>query len=108
MVEQKGEGLVNGRIFDDMVIIQDQGKFLAESHYVVEHGCQDEVEGGWLRRLEQVEGILAELAVQHLNSANQIEPEARRIVVAFIEGNPRHTPLALRDPGAEHGGLAKA
>jgi len=55
MVEQKGEGVVDGFGLYHVVVIEDEGKRVWDGCNLIGQGCQNRFNRRWLRRLERTQ-----------------------------------------------------
>ena len=81
------------------------------SSYQIDERGQDVIEGGGLRRLERLEEWGKALGMLLIQGRKNIGPEALRVIVFLIQGNPgdqRMRGLQRLDPSREQHRFAEA
>ena len=106
VVDQEGHRAVHLRCLDDVVVVEDQQRPARLQVEVVHHRGQDRF-GRHLGARGHELGRLGELA-HDLQRGDDVLEEPRRVVVGFVEREPRDVDLrAVGQPLAEQGRLAE-
>src|SRR5260221_5411679 len=108
MVHQEGQSFVEVRIREAMEVIQNQGEIGRGPLDRIDQQRQDNLLVRRLRSPQPSEGLSAETWVQSLDSGYRVGPEPDRVVVVFIQRQPRYRLPALRSPLSQEGCFAKA
>ena len=97
VLEQEGHGAVDGKLLDEVIIVEDQDNMLWQGTHVVDEFHQDCVDGRRLGRLE-VQRCGAEAGMQCVQRSEDVAPELCRIILAAVQGDPgeRALPLSRR------------
>jgi hypothetical protein len=92
MLHEIGEGAVNLRLYDQVIVVKDQEKLLSSAHQGIDERLQDVAQGlrRRLLRLQIAQEGSAETWLLALQCRECVGPELHRIVITFIHGNPGH------------------
>ena len=101
------EFLRDGRVGDEMVIIQYQRKFNPGGCDVINEGRHKRLKGWWLGRLKHTLGSLTNIRANFLQGGHQVAEKAGQVVVVFVEGVPGERSFQSGQPGAHQRCLAK-
>ena len=77
MIQQQGQGVMDGRCGDQMIVIQHQQAFLPQCGDVVEQHANQCLRPRRLRRLQQGQGLAADRGGNGLNCGDQIAQKGR-------------------------------
>ena len=92
MLHKIGEGAVNLRLGDQVIVVQDQEKLLGSAHQGIDERLQDISQ--WRRwrllRLQIGQEGSAETWLLAIQRCKRLGPEEHRLIIAFIQGNPGH------------------
>src|SRR5437879_5069526 len=109
MIEQRKQGVVNGLLRDHMVVIQDEHELSVHLLHLLEERGQDGRERRRLWRVQHLSRRLAKGGETGLHCRNDREPEADRIIVWLVKGEPGTSRFGsprlcalLRPPAWEH------
>ena len=107
VLQQKGQGLVDRRSIDGVVVVQHQEEAIWQGRKVVEHGRQDRL--GWrrLRGLERGQRALSHGRGDRLQRGDQISQETGWVAVPFVQRQPGGWQAAGGCPFAGQRSLAK-
>src|SRR5713101_9910131 len=97
MLHEIGEGAVNLRLGDQVIVVEDQEKLLSSAYQGIDERLQDVSQEGSRRllRLQIAQEGRAETRLLAIQCRECVGPELHRIVITFIQGNPCHM-LRLR------------
>ncbi len=91
MLHEIGEGAVNLRLGDQVIVVEDQEKLLGSAHQGIDERLQDVAQGRRrLLRLQIAQEGSAETWLLAIQCRECVGPELHRIVITFIQGNPGH------------------
>src|SRR2546423_633187 len=88
MIEKREQGVVNGLVRDHMVVIQKQDDFSVHLLHLVEERGQDGRERRSLWRVQHRPRRFAKCGQTGPYGGNDREPEADRIIVWLVKGEP--------------------
>ena len=92
MLDKKGDALVNIRHADSVIVVQYERELFWKRSHVVEQECQKRF--GARQRLSMSakhrQGVFAEIGIDRSQRGNRTSPEARRVAIAFVQGQPGH------------------
>jgi hypothetical protein len=92
--EQKGEGVVDGLGFDEVVVVEDEDKPIGDGGDIVDQRSQDSLGRRQLRGLKHTQRSLPDVAgrflpgLNGLQGSDEIGQEANGVVVALVERYP--------------------
>jgi hypothetical protein len=111
--EQKGEGVVDGLGFNEVVIIKDKDNPIGQGGNLVDQGSQDSL-GRWrLRGFECAQRAFSDVGFNGLQGRDQVSQKADQVVVALVKREPgdgcgRWRSAHCLDPFTDQRRLAKA
>lgn len=108
VVHQEGQGIVDLRRIDEVVVVQHEDGQGIQLAQVVDQRGQDRVGRRRLRLPEFARYALADGRVDGLQGRDEIGQEAGDVMVLRVQRQPRRRVLAGRDPGADDGRLAES
>ena len=88
MIEQEEHALLDGLVRDHMVVIQDEDELSIHLLHLIEERGQDGRERRSLWRMKHLSRRLAKGGQISLHCGNDREPEADRIIVWLVKGEP--------------------
>jgi hypothetical protein len=92
MLHKIGEGAVNLRLGDQVIVVEDQEELLSSAHQGIDERLQDVAQGRRRRllRVQIAQEGSAETWLLAIKGSECVGPELHRIVITFIQGNPGH------------------
>src|SRR2546421_12594468 len=94
MIDKKGQHVVDTRLCDDVIVVENEQSAAEMVRDVIEqkrqhHFLRRQLKE-WLKRgEEQSKGAASEIGVKALTGRDDRAPETRRIVISFIQCHPR-------------------
>src|SRR5579859_5475916 len=88
MIKQEEQRVVDGLVRDHMVVIQDEDDVSRALYEFIEQVCQDGRKRGSLSRVQQGKSRLPKMGQTSAQRCNDCGPEAARVIVQRIEGEP--------------------
>jgi hypothetical protein len=85
MLRQESDRLVDSRVRDDMVVIQDQRKLPLQVIQFVDQGYEDRLWRRWLRSLQERAGHFTKLGGDGLNGGHEISYPALQVIIARVQ-----------------------
>ena len=108
MLQQKGDGLVNRLVVNEMVVVQNEEERGGERGDFIEQGRQYHFGGRWLRGLEHRQHRCPDMRGDRLRSRDEVSQEAREVVILFIQRQPGGRSSATSNPFADQRRFAEA
>ncbi len=105
MVEQKGEGRINRRRVNGVVVVEDEDKRVGDGRNVVQQGGEQGLLGRRLGRLQRRQHACAHARGDRLQRGDEIRQKADRVAVAFVKRQPGDRLPTDGDPLAEQRGF---
>ena len=93
MIDKKGQHVVDTRLCDDVIVVENEQSAAEMVRDVIEQKSQHQFLRRqlkeWLKRgEEQSKGAASEIGVKALTGRDDIAPETHRIVISFIQCHP--------------------
>jgi hypothetical protein len=87
MLHQKGQGRVDGRLLDDMVVVEHEREGLGNADHIIEHGGQNGLDRRRLGcgRTEQQERQVAKTIAKLLYGRDDVAPKPQWIIVGRVQ-----------------------
>ncbi len=108
MIKQEDERLVDGLLFNHVIIIQDERHLEGYRGQLVDKQGQDRRECWWLWRLQQGQRWFTDLGKARAQRRQNTGLEACRVIVLFLQGEPGNVAGTLAGPGSEQRRFPKA
>jgi hypothetical protein len=108
VLEQEGEGIVNGSGIDEVVVVEDDNEIVRDGVNFVEQGCQDSFGRRWLGGLERAQHPFSDIRRDRPQGGDEVSQKARGVVIPFVQRQPGGRPTATGEPFTEERGFAEA
>ena len=110
VLENKREGLVNRRRFDDVVVVEDEDRLAGELRNLIQQDGQNGLDVFLPRRFQSALHASSDVTFDGSQRGHQIRQKARQLVVALIQGKPGNMLARLRSlhPGAHQRGFPES
>ena len=108
MLEQKGEGVVDGFGVDEVVVIEHQDEAVRDGGDLIEQGRQNRLDGGRLRGLERGRRPRPDVGRDGLQRRDEVRQKAGRVIIRFVQRQPDRRPAATGGPLTDQRRLAEA
>src|SRR6266700_7000330 len=105
MIQQKRQGTMNDRRYNNVVIIQHQDDLMGKKRYIVQQGNQHGFNCGRLGSMQQSKSSSAQIRLELPERRNTVAPEAHEIIIAFIQRQPGDRERILSNPLAQYSRL---
>ncbi|MDQ3694150.1 MAG: hypothetical protein M3464_11035 [Chloroflexota bacterium] len=96
VIEQEGDGGVDRPGIDHMEVVEDERHVGPARGELVDQGRHDRLDRWGVGRMQQGEGVPADLGPRRPRRGDDVGPEERGVVVARIERNPGRRSRAHR------------
>jgi hypothetical protein len=108
VVKQEREAVVHRRRLDQVVVVQDQHGLLVARGQLVDQRGQQRRAGRAAGLRKQGARARPDAGLDPVQGRDHVAPEAHRVVVVGVQGQPRHRPAAAGSPVGQQCGLAEA
>src|SRR6266849_657543 len=95
MLQKKPEGIMNFLLGNHMVVVKDKQTRCCPGGHGIDQRGQDRLDREYLRRAQMSQSLLADPLVRGIQCCKEVGPEAYRVIVTFIEGDPGHRSVFL-------------
>jgi hypothetical protein len=108
VLQQQPQRGVHRRRLDQVVVVQHQHQLVGYAGQLVDQRRHHRLQRGGLQVGKQRARPLGNPRAHPVQRGDHVPPEPRHVVVALVQRQPGHRPLATADPVAKQAGLAKA
>ena len=105
--QEKGQGAIDRRRRDDVVIVEYQGKIVRNQRELVHQGGEDGLGGRGLGGAERTDQVAGHPGDHPLQGSDDVGKEAGGVIVRGIQREPAGALASLPEPFGEERGLAE-